>query len=109
MKLALIANEIKKGKDRSEIASWKLCSYGSLSGVVLWLAIYPLDVVKSMIQTDTLRNPRFKNSMKNVINHLYREQGISAFFKGFAPTMLRAAPVNGATFVTFELVMRLLG
>ncbi|CCD22939.1 organic acid transporter NDAI_0A07850 [Naumovozyma dairenensis CBS 421] len=106
---ALIARDIKKGMDRCDISAWKLCTYGSLSGTVLWLSIYPLDVVKSMIQTDTLRNPKFNNSMRKVITHLYRTHGISSFFKGFVPTMLRAAPVNGATFVTFECIMRVLG
>lgn len=30
------------------------------------------------------------------------------FFKGLGPCMLRAAPVNGATFLMFELTMRAL-
>lgn len=76
---------------------------------MLWLTVYPLDVVKSIIQNDDLRKPKYKNSISYVAKTIYAKEGIRAFFKGFGPTMVRSAPVNGATFLTFELVMRFLG
>lgn len=104
---ALVANEIGKGLKRTDIPAWKLCAFGALSGTTLWLTVYPLDVIKSLMQTDTLRNPKFGRSMIAVAKTLYMREGPRAFFKGFGPTMLRAAPANGATFATFELAMRL--
>ena len=35
--------------------------------------------------------------------------GLAGFFRGFAPCMIRAAPVNASTFLAFELAMRALG
>lgn len=105
---ALVANEIKKGLKRTDIPAWKLCGFGALSGTALWLMVYPLDVVKSLMQTDNLQKPKFGRSMVTVARTLYAKEGAKAFFKGFGPTMLRAAPANGATFATFELAMRLL-
>lgn len=106
---ALVASEINKGIERKDISTWKLCGFGAVAGTGLWLAIYPLDVVKSVMQTDNLNNPRFGNSIRSVARKILAEGGASAFFKGFGPTMMRAAPANGATFATFELAMRLLG
>ncbi len=108
---ALIANQMNKrrGLERKDIPAWKLCIFGALSGTALWLMVYPLDVIKSVMQTDNLQKPKFGNSISSVAKTLYANGGIGAFFKGFGPTMLRAAPANGATFATFELAMRLLG
>lgn len=106
---ALIQRELKKGLTRAELPAWKLCSFGGIAGTVLWISIYPLDVIKSVIQTDKLHNPIFKNSMVKVAKTLYAKEGLSAFFKGFVPTILRASPANAATFVTFELALRMMG
>ena len=106
---AMVANEINKGFKRTEVPAWKLCLFGALSGTTLWMMVYPLDVIKSVMQTDNLKSPKYGNSISSVAKTLYAKGGLGAFFKGFGPTMLRAAPANGATFATFELAMRLLG
>lgn len=107
---ALIGRELKQRKDyiRSDIPAWKLCTFGGLSGYTLWIAIYPIDVIKSKLQTDSLTKPNYKGSMA-VAKDVFAKSGIKGFYKGFIPTILRAAPANGATFAVFELTMRLLG
>lgn len=106
---ALISREIQNGTARVNIKAWKLCSFGAIAGSILWVSIYPLDVIKSVIQTDDLKSPKYKNSMVKVARSLYAKEGAMAFFKGFLPTILRASPVNAATFFTFECAMRILG
>lgn len=106
---ALITRDINAGIQRSNISPWRLCSYGAIAGASLWLMVYPIDVIKSVMQTDNLTNPKFGKNMIQVAKSLYAREGLRAFFKGFGPTILRAAPANGATFATFELTMRLLG
>lgn len=105
---ALVAHEIETGIKRTEIPAWKLCSFGALSGTALWLTVYPLDVIKSVIQTDNLKNPKSGKSMMQVAKLLFAKEGWKGFFKGFGPTMMRAAPANAATFATFEFAMRVL-
>ncbi|KAI3405817.1 YMC2 [Candida oxycetoniae] len=106
---ALIAKDLKhhSGLTRSQIKPWKLCLYGGLSGYSLWIAIYPVDVIKSKLQTDALKAAQYKSSL-SVIRDVWTKQGIKGFYKGFLPTILRAAPANGATFAVFELTIRLL-
>ncbi|CCF59510.1 hypothetical protein KAFR_0H01000 [Kazachstania africana CBS 2517] len=106
---ALIANQISQGTKRTDIPAWKLCTFGALSGVSLWIMIYPIDVIKSVMQTDNLANPKYGKSISSVAKNIYAKNGLMGFLKGFGPTIVRAAPANGATFATFELAMRLLG
>lgn len=105
---ALVSKEIAaKRITREDIPGWKLCMFGGLSGYALWLVIYPVDVVKSKLQTDSLTKPTYKSSL-SVFKDVYAKNGVKGFYRGFVPTMLRAAPANGATFAAFELTMRLL-
>ena len=107
---ALIARELKTHPKltRNDISAWKLCTFGGLSGYTLWIGIYPIDVIKSKLQTDSIKDPKYRSSLA-VIKDVFRTQGIRGFYKGFLPTILRAAPANGATFAVFEVTIRLLG
>ncbi|CEP61069.1 uncharacterized protein LALA0_S02e06040g [Lachancea lanzarotensis] len=105
---ALIANQEKHGVARQDIPAWKVCIYGAFSGAFFWSLTYPFDVVKSVMQADDFRNPRYGKNVWSVAKKVYQERGIKAFGKGFAPTILRSLPVNGATFAAFEISMRLI-
>lgn len=105
---ALIAKEIQKEKiTRKDIPGWKLCLFGGLSGYTLWIGIYPVDVIKSKLQTDSLSKPTYRGSL-DVVKDIWTKNGIKGFYRGFIPTILRAAPANGATFAAFEFTMRLI-
>ncbi|KAH3680288.1 hypothetical protein WICPIJ_008346 [Wickerhamomyces pijperi] len=90
---------------RKEIPGLRLCLYGALSGYCMWLTAYPIDYVKSRLQTDSLNNPKYKTSL-DVIRDTLKTSGVKGFFRGFVPTILRAGPANAATFYAFELTMR---
>lgn len=106
---ALIARELNLGtfKERVDIPGWKLCLYGGLSGYTLWMGIYPVDVIKLKLQTDSLVEPKYRGSV-DVVRDIWAKAGLRGFYKGFVPTILRAAPANGATFAMFELTMRMI-
>lgn len=101
------SNMQKRGIQRNNVESWRLCLYGGLSGYSMWTFIYPIDVIKSKLQTDNHLNWKY-HSIKDVIKDIYITRGIKGFFVGFGPTILRAAPANAATFVAFEQTMRLI-
>lgn len=63
---------------------------GASAGIVLWLAIYPIDVIKSYMQTDALSpsERRFKG-MGDVIRHVYTSSGVTGFVRGIIPTLIR--------------------
>lgn len=42
---------------------WAILLAGGFSGITTWTATYPLDYIKTLIQTDNLDNPRHKSPM----------------------------------------------
>lgn len=98
----------EKNIQRFDIPGYKLCLFGAASGYAMWFTVYPIDFVKSRLQTDNLENPKYKG-IKDVVKYTFKTEGIKGFFKGFTPTILRAAPANAATFYAFELALRALG
>ncbi|KAF8888068.1 mitochondrial carrier domain-containing protein [Infundibulicybe gibba] len=46
----------------------------------------------------------YRSTISTFIN-LYHEEGVGVFFHGLAPTLIRAIPVNMATFATFEAIV----
>lgn len=105
---ALIMNQNKNGVLRKDIPPWKVCVFGAFSGAFFWAMTYPFDVVKSIMQADRLVSPVHGKNVFQVAISIHATRGWGAFVKGFVPTMLRSLPVNGATFATFEVTMRLL-
>ncbi|KAG6583984.1 Mitochondrial arginine transporter BAC1, partial [Cucurbita argyrosperma subsp. argyrosperma] len=80
---------------------------GGLGGVAFWLAVLPLDVAKTIIQTSP-----DKNATRNpflVLRSIYQNAGIRGCYTGLGPTILRAFPANAAAIVCWELAMKVLG
>ncbi|GME87790.1 unnamed protein product [Ambrosiozyma monospora] len=106
---ALVKREMDtRGIARKDVESSKLCLFGGLAGISMWLSVYPTDVIKSTMQTDNYKNFKYKTSL-DAAKGIFKTHGIGGFFKGFTPTILRAAPVNAATFLAFEQAMRIMG
>jgi hypothetical protein len=82
---------------------------GSVAGAATWLSTYPFDVLKSVIQTAGPNTPPAELKMAYVARKAYQAHGASYFFKGLAPTLLRAVPVSAVTFYVYERCMDLFG
>lgn len=61
----------------------------------------PFDVIKTRLQADDFAAPRYKR-MTDCIKFIWRDQGWRGFFRGTIPMSLRAFPVSGAIFFTYE-------
>ncbi|CCI49491.1 unnamed protein product [Albugo candida] len=78
-----------------------LCA-GGLSGVGSWTLSYPLDVVKSSIQTLPIDATRKEKQMMYQVKSLYAKGGVRIFVRGLETAVLRAFPVNAVTFFCYE-------
>jgi len=94
--------------ERKEISTLKVALYGGLAGEMLWLASYPLDVVKSKMQTDGFGEKMIYKNMRDCFAQTWRQGGMAGFWRGLSPTLLRAMPVSAGTFAVAELTMRLI-
>lgn len=71
---------------------------GGLAGAMSWTVIYPIDVIKSNIQTGQSSSGLFATALS-----LKRRYGWGIFTRGLGVTVLRAFPVNAAVFYFYEL------
>lgn len=78
---------------------------GGIAGVVSWLVVYPVDVIKSRLQEDNLSNPKYR-SFLDCFRQSIQHDGYRVLFRGLSPTLLRTFIVSGANFVVYELVSK---
>lgn len=79
--------------------------YGAFSGCACWVPVYPIDVVKTISQNN--EGDRIAN-VRETAEALYKSEGISGFWNGITPKMLRAAVNHSVTFFTYDLIMNAL-
>ena len=88
----------ENGNVTGELSLPAVMTAGGAAGVAMWIPVFPVDTIKSRIQTAEGRP-----TISGVISGVYRSGGIKAFFPGFGPALARAVPANAATFVGVEL------
>lgn len=104
----LIHTQVKQGIKREDISTWKLMLYGALAGEALWIASYPLDLIKSKVQSEPIVGSRYKGAL-DAARQTLATQGLRDFWTGIMPTLLRALPASACTFASVELILRALG
>ncbi|KAF2477912.1 mitochondrial carrier [Lindgomyces ingoldianus] len=114
--------------DRQTALKVLLC--GGFAGIVTWASIFPLDVVKTRVQTQlshlpySLRSeqrgllhpelegiptPQKKRlSTLHVARQAYQSDGAGVFFRGLGICSIRAFVVNAVQWAVYEWMMRLL-
>ncbi|KAK3903153.1 mitochondrial carrier domain-containing protein [Staphylotrichum tortipilum] len=110
------------GGGAGEAARVLLC--GGLAGIITWASIFPLDVVKTRVQTQTnlfvaggsgegeaLLGAQGKKPMGawEVARETYRAEGVRPFFRGLGVCSARAFIVNAVQWAVYEWIMRELG
>ncbi|OIW26375.1 mitochondrial carrier [Coniochaeta ligniaria NRRL 30616] len=104
----------------NETADVLLC--GGLAGIVTWASIFPLDVIKTRVQTqvltpesapllgaDGLEVKAKRLGAWQVARETYREGGAKVFFRGLGVCSVRAFIVNAVQWAVYEWIMTELG
>ncbi|KAF9010608.1 mitochondrial carrier domain-containing protein [Cyathus striatus] len=100
----------KKRIRRDQISPMNAVIYGAAAGYALWAIIYPIDMIKSRMQTDGFSSStgqKYKSTW-DCVRTVWRTEGVGAFTRGLGPTLIRSPFANGATFLGFEMAMRVL-
>ncbi|KAH9607058.1 hypothetical protein KSS87_004987 [Heliosperma pusillum] len=104
----LVKQYLAGGQDTSTLGRGSLIMAGGIAGASFWGAVYPTDVVKSVIQIDDFKNPKYSGSF-NAFKKILASEGVKGLYKGFGPAMARSVPANGACFLAYELTRSSLG
>lgn len=91
---------------------------GGLAGVVTWASVFPLDVIKTRVQTQpwipvsevsALIQPPRRAGALQVSREAYAAGGLRVFFRGLAVCSVRAFIVNAVQWTVYEWIMREIG
>eukprot|EP00730_Choanoeca_flexa_P020043 TRINITY_DN9798_c0_g1_i1.p1 TRINITY_DN9798_c0_g1~~TRINITY_DN9798_c0_g1_i1.p1 ORF type:complete len:469 (+),score=67.75 TRINITY_DN9798_c0_g1_i1:220-1626(+) len=75
---------------------------GGLASWIYWTSIYPIDAVKTRMQSALLGSPQA--SWFTFAQTMLRTEGPAVFFRGFTACLLRAFPANAAGILAYETV-----
>ncbi|KAI9052459.1 hypothetical protein LZ554_003803 [Drepanopeziza brunnea f. sp. 'monogermtubi'] len=120
---------VQKMKERGEASTGveeaaKVLLCGGLAGVVTWASIFPLDVIKTRVQTQQaviipVRSPEEAAPLLAgeatgsrrlgavaIARNAYRSEGVGVFFRGLGVCSTRAFVVNAAQWAVYEWIVR---
>lgn len=82
----------KDGNPTGELSLPAVLTAGGAAGIAMWIPVFPVDTIKSRMQSATTRI-----GISETIRGIYSTGGYKAFFPGFGPALARAVPANAAT------------
>lgn len=79
---------------------------GGLSGFMFNLVVFPVDTIKSNIQTFDVLNTGKSMSILETVRHVVATNGVRGLYNGLGITLVRAVPANAIIFYTYEFLKR---
>lgn len=101
-------NKLKESfsDENGNLTASKALLAGSMGGVTATVAVYPTDMVKTRLTvqhgTDAAK-AKYKG-IGHAFKTIAKEEGVSAFYKALAPSILGVIPFAGGTFMAYEVL-----
>ncbi|GAB6023029.1 hypothetical protein CHUAL_007123 [Chamberlinius hualienensis] len=102
-KKRLPANWISEGNSVLSSASYFGC--GVISGILASVITHPADVVKTRMQLFPAEFDRFTTALL----HIYKVNGLTGYFRGLLPRLIRRTLVTAMTWTIYEEIMKKIG
>ncbi|XP_038012810.1 mitochondrial thiamine pyrophosphate carrier isoform X3 [Motacilla alba alba] len=95
------------------VSTVEAAAAGSASGLVTRILVSPLDVLKIRFQLQieqlSSRNPAAKyHGILQAVQRIFREEGLTAFWKGHVPAQFLSVGFGAVQFMTFESLTELM-
>lgn len=95
---------------REQVTTPELLGCGAFAGTALWISSYPLDVIKSNLQSDGFgAQSKFHGKIGAACKHIWAAGGVRGFWRGLVPCLVRAVPCSAGTFAAVETALRVMG
>ncbi|KAJ2161318.1 hypothetical protein GGF46_001579 [Coemansia sp. RSA 552] len=77
---------------------------GGTCGVLSWLLIFPVDLVKSTMQAQALRPKATQafSSSWHCLRDIHARLGVSGLYRGVSVSLIRAFPIHALNFLVYE-------
>ncbi|KAJ9132905.1 hypothetical protein P3X46_033725 [Hevea brasiliensis] len=90
-----------KGGDKADIGTFERLLAGGVAGAVAQTTIYPMDLVKTRLQTYACENGKIPN-LGTMTRDIWVQEGPRAFYKGLIPSLLGMIPYAGIDLAAYE-------
>lgn len=96
----LLKKTLRERHGGEENKTWELLFSGASAGVAFNGSIFPVDTVKSVMQTEQI-------SLTKAVLKIFRKRGIPGFYRGLGITLIRAIPANATVFYIYETLSKM--
>ncbi|KAJ6844234.1 calcium-binding mitochondrial carrier protein SCaMC-1-like [Iris pallida] len=90
-----------RGEEKSDIGASGRLIAGGLAGAVAQTAIYPMDLVKTRLQTYACPGGKVPN-LGSLSKYIWVQEGPRAFYRGLVPSLLGIIPYAGIDLAAYE-------
>ena len=90
-------------RDKEDLTPLETMFCGGMAGVCFWTGIFPLDVIKSRIQVRGM-----PGTVRTVGASILKTEGVTAFYRGLTPALVRTFPANAGLFLAYEYTRKYL-
>lgn len=97
---------LRQGKKKGPLPPVRRFIAGSLAGITAAFFTYPLDMIRARLAITS--RDRYAGLL-NTITSIYREEGLSVYYRGLLPTLMGIVPYAGISFFTYESLKKLYG
>jgi ornithine carrier protein len=100
----------KNVQSPDDIKTWQRLLAGAAAGMAYNFVFYPADTIKSRMQTEETKNAATaRMTFFRTGKELWRQQGLTGFYRGCGITVFRAAPSSAIIFSIYEGLRRQFG
>lgn len=92
--------KILKGDSEAELNIQERILAGAGAGAISQSAIYPMEVIKTRL---TLRRTGEFDGIFHAARKIYRNEGLRAFYRGYAPNLIGILPYAGIDLAVYEV------
>jgi len=100
---------LMKRDNSTQASASNLMIAGAMAGVPAAFLTTPADVIKTRLQVVPRDGETAYAGIRNCTHTIYKQEGLSAFFKGSGLRVIRTSPQFAITLFTYEKLSRLLG
>lgn len=97
-------------EDDVPLSNFTTGTIGAISGATSASIVYPMNVVRTRLQAQgTVLHPATYHGIMDVVRKTFQAEGLSGFYRGITPNLLKVAPAVSISYVVYENSKRILG